>query len=286
MMTIEEADKSLFGEIIMSHKMNYIPFISSYDDIRAEMNDDLQYRLKSRTSKTSLGRPLYYRINIQLITTQECPFHCPFCLERQHPMTGDNNFPAQIEALKKVLGEHPNARLTITGGEPGLYPKHVEDVVTTYKESGNNVFCSINTAGYSTAINDLAHINLSHNDFVHQNPNKFPGCTVQTVADNLSVRFIKDFMRMNAYSFSFRFMSGMEKKDYPIDVWNELQNDVEIDVGTFRIGDFFVYSTFSYAGKRARITLGDMWQQQHNDYRDGYSNIIIHPNGHIATNWR
>lgn len=36
----------------------------------------------------------------------------------------------------------------------------------------------------------------------------------------------------------------------------------------------------------ARLTLGDMWQQRNNDYKDGYSNIIIHPDGTIGTNWR
>ena len=49
----------------MSSKMNQIPFLSSYEDVRAEMNRDLQYRLNSRTARTSLGRPLYYRINVQ-----------------------------------------------------------------------------------------------------------------------------------------------------------------------------------------------------------------------------
>lgn len=270
----------------MSRKLNYIPFISSYEDIRAEMTKDLRYRLKSRTTQTSLGRPLYYRINIQLITTQECPFYCPFCLERQHPMTGDNNFPAQIEALKMILEEHPDARFTITGGEPGLYPDHIEKLVEIYRENSNKVFCSINTAGYNTELNGMAHINLSYNDFVHQNPDKFPGCTVQTVVENPTIQFVKDFMQMKAENFSFRFLSGLNKKEYPVGVWNELQNDDEIDVSTFRIGDFFVYATFNYAGKHARITLGDMWQQQHNDYKDGYSNIIIHPDGRVATNWR
>ena len=93
-------------------------------------------------------------------------------------------------------------------------------------------------------------------------------------------------MKMEASSFSFRFLSGLEKKDYPVGVWNDLQNDTEIDVHTFRIGDFFVYATFDYAGKHARVTLGDMWQQRHNDYGDGYSNIIIHPDGRITTNWK
>ncbi len=270
----------------MSSKLNFIPFIASYDDIREEMNDDLQYRLKCRTAKTSLGRPLYYRINVQLITTQECPFYCPFCLERQNPMFGDNDFTAQIKALKMVLQEHPDARLTITGGEPGLYPDHVANVVQTYKSHSNEVFCSINTTGFNEALNGVAHINLSRNEYVAGDPSRFPGCTVQTVVEDLSLQFIKDYMGMDAKNFSFRVLSSLDKKDYPVDVWNDLQKDDEIDVHTFRIGDFFVYATFDYAGKHARVTLGDMWQQQHNDYGDGYSNIIIHPDGRIATNWR
>lgn len=266
--------------------MSRVPYIRSYDDIRSEMREDLQYRLHNRTAKTSLGRPLYYRINVQLITTQECPFNCPFCLERQNPMTGDNDFQAQITSLKSVLAEHPNARLSITGGEPGLYPKHIANLVETYKRNGNNIFCSINTTGFNHDLNGIDHINLSRNDFVSEDPSNFPGCTVQTVVDNPTVSFIKDYMQMDASSFSFRFLSGMDKREYPVDVWNDLQRDDEISVRTFRIGDFFVYATFDYAGKHARVTLGDMWQQRQNDYGDGYSNIIIHPDGHIATNWR
>ena len=270
----------------MSSKMSHIPLISSYEDIRAEMNNDLQYRLKSRTARTSLGRPLYYRINVQIITTQECPFHCPFCLERQNPMTGDNDFDAQIEALKRVLAEHPNARLTITGGEPGLYPEQVARIVRTYKDDSNGVFCSINTAGFSQKLSGLAHINLSRNEYVRSDPASYPGCTVQTVVESPTLDFIKNYMKMDADSFSFRFLSSLKKKDYPVDIWNNLQQDADIDVHTFRIGDFFVYATFDYAGKHARVTLGDMWQQQHNEYGDGYSNIIIHPDGRISTNWR
>lgn len=270
----------------MSSKMNRVPFLSSYEDMRAEMNRDLQYRLNSRTAKTSLGRPLYYRINVQMIITQECPFSCPFCLERQNPMSGDNDFDAQIESLKWVLAEHPNARLTITGGEPGLYPKHIERIAQTYKDNSSGVFCSINTTGFSKALNGIAHINLSLNEYVSADPAGFPGCTVQTVVEHPTLDFIKGYMKMDADSFSFQFLSSLEKKDYPVDIWNDLQSSPEIDIHTFRIGDFFAYVTFNYEGKHARVTLGDMWQQRNNDYEDGYSNIIIHPDGRVATNWK
>ena len=51
----------------MSSKLNFIPHFFTYDDIRSEMENDLKYRLGNRTDKTSLERPLYYRVNIQLI---------------------------------------------------------------------------------------------------------------------------------------------------------------------------------------------------------------------------
>ena len=131
----------------MSKKLDYIPVIRSYEEIRAEMKNDLDYRMKTRTIKTSLGRPLYYRINLQIVMTHECPYNCSFCIERKNPMEGNDDFEAQIESLLSVLAEHPDARLSITGGEPGLYPEHVERLVRVYKRNSNNVFCSINTTG-------------------------------------------------------------------------------------------------------------------------------------------
>lgn len=272
----------------MSSKLNYIPHLKSYNDIRKEMERDLEYRLANRQDKTWLGRPLYLRINIQLIVTQECPYNCPFCIERKKPMKGNNDFEGQKRSLRLLLKTHPNARLTITGGEPSLYPEHIKQITELYREHSNNTFCTINTAGYNPEINGLARINLSHNDYVHTDPSRFPNCTVQTmISDNCTLEEIKAKMdNMNADNFSFRFFSDLEKKDYPVGLWNELESDPKIKIGTFRIGDFFVYATFDYNGKHARVTLGDMWQQTHNDYKDGYSNIIIHPDGKIATNWK
>lgn len=272
----------------MSRKLNYIPYIPDYESVRRFMADDLAYRLETRHKHTSLGRPLYYRINVQVIMTQECPYHCPFCIERQNPMKGAFDADAQLNSLKKVLLEHPATRLTITGGEPGLYPVHAANLVNTFKRFSENVFCSINTAGFNPEISTLAHINLSVNDFVHPDPLHFPGCTVQTVLpnDRMNISYIKLYMKdTKASSFSFRYLTRLEKTDYPVKIFNQLANDPAIKVHTFRTGDFFTYVTFDYQGKHARITLGDMYQQSQNNYQDGYSNIIIHPDGRIGVNW-
>lgn len=272
----------------MSRKLSFIPPIPDYEWIRHQMQEDLKYRLETRREKTSLGRPLYYRINVQIIMTQECPYHCPFCLERQHPMKGAFQAEAQKEALRKILKEHPYARLTITGGEPGLYPNHVKDLIDIYKAESHQTFANINTSGYNPELNKMAHINLSVNDYVKPNPHLFPDATIQTVLtdEQMNLLFIKNYMLdYPDHSFSFRYLSGLEKHDYDISIFNALQNDPEIGIHTFRIGDFFVYATFDYQGIHGRITLGDMYQQTHNDYQDGYSNIIIHPDGRIGINW-
>ena len=272
----------------MTRKMNFIPHIDNYEWIRNQMKEDLKYRLETRHERTSLGRPLYYRINVQIIMTHECPYHCPFCIERKNPMKGQFDIEKQKKALKQVLYEHPNARLTITGGEPSLYPEYVKELVDIYHKYSNNVFVSINTSGFSKDLNGLGHINLSVNVYVKPNPEDFPDCTVQTIVhdEDMNLKHLKEYMdNTNAQSCSFRFISRHEKNDYYIKILNVLKEKYENEVHTIRVGDFFVYATFNYNGKHARITLGDMYQQTHNDYEDGYSNIIIHPDGRIGVNW-
>lgn len=168
----------------MSSKLPFIPDISDYNWVRSQMQEDLMYRLENRTKKTSLGRPLYERINVQVIITQECPYNCPFCIERQKPMTGNNDFKKQQESLVSVLREHPNARMTITGGEPGLYPEQVKALTDIYRNFSNNVFVSINSAGYDTALQNYGHLNLSVNTYVSPDLQAFTDFTYQTVLND------------------------------------------------------------------------------------------------------
>lgn len=277
----------------MSSKLPFIPVIPNYQYIKDEMQKDFEYRMNERNDSTEFGRHLYYNINCQIIMTRECPYHCPFCLERQNPMKGIKNFDAQIEALKKVLKNHPTARVSVTGGEPSLYIEHVKKLYDTFCENGERKFFSVNTTLYSPDILklDIPVINISSNDYVHPNIELFDDrCCLQTIFDNntMTVENVKKAMDKyeNVKSFSFRFLTEIGNDEYSVDVWNQLREDPEIEVGTFRIGDFFVYCTFRYKGKWARVCLGDMTRQTSVDYKDGYSNIIIHPDGKIVTNWK
>lgn len=149
---------------------------------------------------------------------------------------------------------------------------------------------SINTAGYDQSLQQYGHINLSVNQYVKPDLSLFKGFTYQTVLqdDEMTIDNIKRIMDENkryTTQFSFRFLSSLKKHDYPVQIFHELKSDNDIQVHTFRIGDFFTYVTFDYKDCHARIALGDMYQQTHNNYQDGYSNLIIHPNGDVRPNW-
>lgn len=274
----------------MTRKLPYLIDIPNYGYIKHLMHKDLSYRLANRMERTSLGRPLYYRTNVQVVLTRECPYSCPFCIERLNPMTGFMDADKQVESLLYVLKEHPDARLTITGGEPGLYLEQVRRLARVFRDNGNNVFLSINTAGYNPALISLGRVNLSVNKYVKPDISKFPRCTYQTVFsdEEMTVQNIKKTMdSVKGFGgFSFRFISRVEEHNYDVSVFNTMKSDKDMQIETFRVGDFFVYLNFTYKGKNGRIVLGDIYQQKMNDYQDGYSNIIIHPDGHIGTNWK
>lgn len=115
--------------------------------------------------------------------------------------------------------------------------------------------------------------------------------------ENMRLSHLRDWIKSaeednkcHPFSYSFRFLSGLDRKDYPVEIWNELRYDPDIEISTFRIGDFFVYCNYwdKKMQRECRITLGDMYQQRLNleKYGDGYSNIIIHPDGKIGVNWQ
>lgn len=289
----------------MSSKLNYIPKITSYNNIRSEMNRDLEWRLNNRKEKTLYGRPLYYNMNVQIIVTHECPFSCPFCMERQNPMSGKQDFAAQAASLYNVLQYHPTARITVTGGEPLLYPKHVNHLFHIFRDYSDNKFFVLNTTAYQEQkvreLNRFISMNISVNDYVKPDKGAFDWniSTLQTVVKDEDMRLshLRDWIKSTEesngnhnFSYSFRFLSSLDRKDYPVEIWNELRCDPDIEISSFRIGDFFVYCNYwdKKMQRECRVTLGDMYQQRLNleEYGDGYSNIIIHPDGKIEVNWQ
>lgn len=278
----------------MSRKLSCIPNkFNNYSAVLEEMENDFQYRFSDRQRLTSFGRPLYERINLQMVITQACPFNCSFCLERQNPQGAVNNFNEQIKSLKKILIEHPNARLSITGGEPMLYPEHVRKIISIAKSTAT--FISLNTTGKLSIPKDIqeqCHLNISDNSEVHSDLSLFENnknVTIQTIfsSEDMTLENIKKYMNnhSNHKNFSFRYLTTIGENNYNVNILNEIRNDSEIILHTFRIGDFFMYVTAMYNKQHFRITLGDMTLQQNREYKNTYSNLIINAEGEIQKNW-
>lgn len=272
----------------MTRKLDFIPDFESYEDVRKLMDEDFEYRFEDRKRETALGRPLYERINVQAVITQACPFKCSFCLERVNPQGAKNAFKKQLEALSRILEEHPNLRLTITGGEPGLYPKHVKKLVEMAKPTAE--FISVNSTGYRDGVRDVGcAVNISDNAEVHPELDSWKDACIQTIFSNpmMTLDNVKSYMDNHPEhtQFSFRYLTDINISEYNIDILKEMKEDPDIKVGTFRVGDFFMYCTANYNGAHFRITLGDMKIQQDREYKGTYSNIIITPEGEIKLNW-
>lgn len=278
----------------MSRKLSCIPNkFNNYSAVLEEMENDFQYRFSDRKRLTSFGRPLYERINLQMVITQACPFNCSFCIERQNPQGAVNNFNEQIKSLKKILIEHPNARLSITGGEPMLYPEHVRKIISIAKSTAT--FISLNTTGKLPIPKDIqeqCHLNISDNSEVHSDLSLFENnknVTIQTIfsSEDMTLKNIKKYMNnhSNHKNFSFRYLTTIGENNYNVNILNEIRNDSEITLHTFRIGDFFMYVTAMYNKQHFRITLGDMTLQQNREYKNTYSNLIINAEGEIQKNW-
>jgi len=276
----------------MTRKLDFIPNYKTYKDVKKDMDEDFKYRYLSRNRTTIFGRPLYERINVQMVITQACPFKCSFCLERQYPQGADKfqNFEQQLKSLDLILKEHPNARITITGGEPGLYPKHVKAICDKAKDV---TFVSVNTTGCNEKLKKIGcHINISHNSEVQLDLSlweNLDNVTLQTIFSNkdMTIENMLNYMddHPNYKNFSFRYLTDINISEYNISIFDEIKNNKNIELKTFRVGDFFVYLIGNYNGKHFRITLGDMKKQIDRHYDGTYSNIIVLPNGNIQTNW-
>lgn len=111
-------------------------------------------------------------------------------------------------------------------------------------------------------------MNVSVNDYVKPDNGSFMWnkSTLQTVVkdENMRLSHLRDWIKSveednkcHPFSYSFRFLSGLDCKDYPVEIWNELRCDPDIEISSFRIGDFFVYC--NYWDKKCKESAASRW---------------------------
>jgi hypothetical protein len=245
---------------------------------------------------------IYRRLNVQLLVTKKCPFSCPFCVERLNPVGDENRDEIkQCQTLDSLFcallyaGLFPT--LSITGGEPLLYPDHLSFLF--YRLNAINTTYNLNTSGapYHDCLQNARRINLSvHNYFgvergQYWNLPHFRNATIQTVLqDNNFDNFIAFINSFDHTRFSLRFPTDAEGSRNLC--WKPLLDRVVADP-RFRfiqqkIGDYYWYEEYKYGEKTLRFSFSSLRQlAKYKQAGDGNNvrAVVIMPDGTIQFDW-
>ena len=79
--------------------------------------------------RTGLGR-IIERMNYYFILTESCNYHCNFCIRDNVSATlsGNMDYLNFRKVAELLYSAHPDAMITLTGGEPTIHPSFKEIV--------------------------------------------------------------------------------------------------------------------------------------------------------------
>lgn len=292
----------------------------SLDTIDYFMSNEYDYYSKNNVRGFDFDgvsyESLYLRVNIQLMITKKCPFDCSFCVEKINCVgTSDSNIEAQLKSLRSIITELKAKNLlptvTITGGEPLLYPGNVLGVKSVL--DGLDVMGNLNTSGFLTersqeVFQEFERINLSvHHKNADVNSSIFGAlnrgdywnlpffkhATIQHVMTDNRFDNLVDFLSsFNQNRFSIRFPSRT-KNDNSVEwknIFHQIETDDRFKFVQQKIGDHYWYEEYLFNGKTVRFSFSDLLQLEY--YNSKLENdkkivreIVILPNGEIQFDW-
>jgi len=258
-----------------------------------------------------------WKHHIHIKCTDRCDSNCSFCIEkseRDNPQNVKNLLESSKFILKTLNNQGMLRTVSITGGEPMIFPKINEliDIIKSY----NIMLLSINTNGYN--INKLQDfdgwINISKHaiddrdvfkrDFVitpkylmrFRKTHPHIKIRLQCVLGTSNISTINDVFKFIDYfkgyvdDFSFRnlIIDGKEScindtllsLRYILFTYHEFVEQV--------IQDYYVYETYIYNGIPITISWSNMkelmnYNESHNS--NFLEEIIVHPDGIISGSW-
>lgn len=241
---------------------------------------------------------IYKNINVQVVISRGCNAKCQFCIERD-----DLTICRELESpptflLDEVLSQYKEQGIvpcvSITGGEPTMFPKMLNETLGVLKKHGIEK-ANINTNGSNlSAYPNLGNIrvNLSrhhHNDEISHfifgrniplpplNENIFMQCVlIDGVIDTVAKmkEYMDFFIAKGVGGFSFRGLSKLDvgkryihgetsfSNDRRIDLFgiaNQVFQDSDFEFVQQKIGDHYWYEVYKYKGKPVRLTYSDFY---------------------------
>jgi|HubBroStandDraft_4_1064222.scaffolds.fasta_scaffold00021_98 organic radical activating enzyme len=260
-------------------------------------NEELNYyREYNQFPVTLFGKPIiniYKNINVQAVVTRRCNYRCGFCIENDDLLENTVKEIPSSELLGEVLRQYAEQgvkpHVSITGGEPTLFPGRLRDIIAVCNSHGVKRL-NINTNGTKlAAIADLNGflVNLSRHHYQRSKIEEIFEHTCEDVpllpkktvmqcvllagyVDNLHVvkQYMSHYISQGAVGFSFRGLSALDSfKEYSretswtaaheVDVFafaNAVAADPEFEFVQQKIGDHYWFEIYKYKGFPMRVT--------------------------------
>lgn len=283
--------------------------LSDADELGLFHGELAYYREHNRYPVKLFGVPftnIYKRINVQVLVTRACNLRCSFCIESGEGQRDDgDHIGVALDVLRQYVGQGIMPCLSITGGEPTLYPNRVERLIDGAEALGIKSV-NINTNGfrlYSCRIPSWINVNLSRHA-IEPVPMQITGHAMQCVlmqggVDSVAamMRYMNHYLALGASGFSFRGLTkreGAASQRGAVDVRaiaDELATNSDFQFVQQKVGDHYIYEIYRYRGVPVRLVYSnfDVLRQFETDERargDVFSRAtVVNSDGAVYSGW-
>jgi len=237
---------------------------------------------------------IYKNINIQVLVTRECTKRCWFCCEAGDDtdiVMSDNIYGSLIYLLEKYTEIGITSNVSITGGEPTLYPGKVNkliEICDRYK-----VKAVVNTNGYNIKPIHKCLMNVSVQGIHDLETHDRESLCLQKMIVESDVKSVVMFMNYYYYFNCIKLFSFRGMYDRPGDYFelvSNVSNDNRFEFIQQKIGDYYHFEMYKYLKHNCflRFTFADMSFLREKEVKEKvrYSRAnIIQPNGDTYTGW-
>ena len=258
----------------------------------------------------------YWMKHVHVKVTDTCNAKCPFCIEQgSHIKTDWERLCANLDALLKQMQEQGHlTTVSITGGEPTLFPEHVSRVIHIIKNRGAH-FVSMNTNATNLfpAMGELDFIDISRHvpgfdytcnigvlDFGHvlkfkaEHPNT--KVRIQCVLHKDGIKSIHEFKEFVKYysavaeDISIRRLISVDNHIPSDDLFTQIKQYMfdNAELVEQVLKDYYVYDTWRFMGTEITFSHSNMKllkEMEQVEPDNILREIVVHPDGFISGSW-
>ena len=259
----------------------------------------------------------YWMKHVHIKVTDACNAKCPFCIEQKSHIKNDwERLEANLDELLKQMSEqHHLTTVSITGGEPSLYPHHVSRIIdivrkydadfVTMNTNATNLFPAmgkldvIDISRHNIGSDPVCHLKALDFDAIRKFKDEYPdtGVRIQTVLHDKGIKSVEQFIEFVKYYAPIaddisvrRLITTDGQSEDREDLFTEIKRYMYDNAGFVEqvLKDYYVYETWRFMDTDITFShsnmklLKDMEQvEPDNILRE----IVVHPDGLISGSW-